>query len=108
MYIDKLHGNRSIAEFAHTLPCQMVAYLVAKSFGIRILYPGTIMQYFIGIIIKRILLHIDIIYISLFLLDTHLVDGRSRLIEEHGGQRHKLEARDGNHIDTIFVDRRST
>lgn len=34
--------------------------------------------------------------------------GRSKLIEEHGGIRHKLESWNGNHIDTMFIDRRGS
>ncbi|CAG2107773.1 unnamed protein product, partial [Medioppia subpectinata] len=35
-----------------------------------------------------------------------LEDGRTKLVEENSGERYKLLARDGNHIDTMFVDRR--
>lgn len=40
------------------------------------------------------------------LLDPHLVEGRSRLIEELQGERYKLMSRDENSIDCIAVDRR--
>lgn len=85
LYIDEVRGSRSITEWARALPCQLIAYLVANSIGIRLLYPGTLMQYFIS---------------------PHLIDGRGRLIEEHRGRRLKLEARDGNFIDAMIVDRR--
>ncbi|KAH9361410.1 hypothetical protein HPB48_003916 [Haemaphysalis longicornis] len=37
-----------------------------------------------------------------------LVQGRARLIEEHNAIRHKLLTRDGNEIDSVFVDRRNS
>ncbi len=39
-------------------------------------------------------------------IESHLIDGRSRLIEDLQGERHKLVTRDGNAIDCISVDRR--
>ena len=35
-----------------------------------------------------------------------LLEGRGKLIEKNNGTRAKLLARDGNEIDTMFVDRR--
>lgn len=35
-----------------------------------------------------------------------LLEGRVKLVEENSGIRHKLQARDGNDIDSFFVDRR--
>uniref|UniRef100_A0A8C7V408 Abhydrolase domain containing 16A, phospholipase n=1 Tax=Oncorhynchus mykiss TaxID=8022 RepID=A0A8C7V408_ONCMY len=62
-------------------------FLIAHSFGRRMLYPG-----------------------SVFLLQRAmrpmLQQGQARLIEECEGQRNKLVACDGNEIDTMFVDRR--
>jgi hypothetical protein len=37
-----------------------------------------------------------------------LIDGRTKLIEEQNGKRYKLLARDSNHIDCLFVDKRNT
>jgi hypothetical protein len=42
-----------------------------------------------------------------YCIEPHLIDGRSRLIEEHLGERHKLVTRDGNAIDCVSVDRRA-
>lgn len=35
-----------------------------------------------------------------------MLQGRIKLIEEFSGERFKLSTRDGNHIDSIFIDRR--
>nr|CAH0103169.1 unnamed protein product [Daphnia galeata] len=86
-FVDQESKNRSITEIAKLLPCRILGYFVAHSIGIRLLYPGTIMQYFI---------------------EPNLIDGRSRLIEEHLGERHKLVTRDGNAIDCVSVDRRAS
>ena len=37
-----------------------------------------------------------------------LLDGRTNLIVSYHAKRHLLRTADGNNIDTIFVDRRST
>ena len=34
------------------------------------------------------------------------MSGREKLIKENKGLRSKIVTRDGNHIDTMFVDRR--
>lgn len=48
VFIDEVSKNRSITEIARVLPCRILGYLVAKTIGIRLLYPGTIIQHFIG------------------------------------------------------------
>ncbi|KPP77652.1 abhydrolase domain-containing protein 16A-like, partial [Scleropages formosus] len=70
-----------------TLPCHIVSYLIAHSFGRRMLYPGSV-----GLLQKA--------------MRPMLQQGQARLIEEFNGQRNKLLACDGNEIDTMFVDRR--
>ncbi|EFX64945.1 hypothetical protein DAPPUDRAFT_65805 [Daphnia pulex] len=84
-FVDEESKTRSITEIAKILPCRILGYMVAHSIGIHLLYPGTIIQHFI---------------------ESHLIDGRSRLIEDLQGERHKLVTRDGNAIDCISVDRR--
>uniref|UniRef100_A0A8C4SVT7 Abhydrolase domain containing 16A, phospholipase n=1 Tax=Erpetoichthys calabaricus TaxID=27687 RepID=A0A8C4SVT7_ERPCA len=69
------------------LPCQIVSYLIAHSFGRRMLYPGSFYP------LQKAMMPM-------------LIQGQIRLVEEFGGQRAKLLACDGNEIDTIFVDRR--
>ena len=48
LYIESKYQNRSITDLAKALPCQLIGYIVANTIGIRLLYPGTILQYFIG------------------------------------------------------------
>uniref|UniRef100_A0A673YFI9 Abhydrolase domain containing 16A, phospholipase n=1 Tax=Salmo trutta TaxID=8032 RepID=A0A673YFI9_SALTR len=62
-------------------------FLIAHSFGRRILYPGSV-------------------YLLQRAMRPMLQQGQARLIEECEGQRNKLVACDGNEIDTMFVDRR--
>lgn len=70
------------------IPFDVAAYLAIHSFGLRMIYPG-----------------------SLGLFQSHfhpmLVEGRQRLVQEHGGRRRKVQTMDGNEIDTMFVDNRS-
>ncbi|XP_040179443.1 phosphatidylserine lipase ABHD16A [Rana temporaria] len=71
------------------LPCQITSYIVAHSFGRRMLYPGSV-------------------YLLQKALMPMLLQGQARLVEEYQGKRAKLLACDGNEIDTIFVDRRGS
>ncbi|XP_041069462.1 phosphatidylserine lipase ABHD16A isoform X1 [Carcharodon carcharias] len=68
-------------------PCQIIGYLMANSFGRRMLYPGSVC-----LLQKAIM--------------PMLLQGQARLMEEYLGKRAKLIACDGNQIDTVFVDRR--
>ncbi|XP_043198973.1 phosphatidylserine lipase ABHD16A-like [Amphibalanus amphitrite] len=69
------------------LPTRLLTYCVVHTIGRRLMYPGSI-----GFMRS--------------LLAPALLEGRTRLVEELGGKRHALLARDGNRIDTMFVDRR--
>nr|XP_058932286.1 phosphatidylserine lipase ABHD16A isoform X2 [Kogia breviceps] len=69
------------------LPCQITSYLVAHTLGRRMLYPGSV-------------------YLLQKALMPVLLQGQARLVEECNGRRAKLQACDGNEIDTMFVDRR--
>ncbi|XP_026541220.1 protein ABHD16A isoform X1 [Notechis scutatus] len=71
------------------LPCQIASFIVAHTFGRRMLYPGSV-------------------YLLQKALMPMLLQGQARLAEEYKGRRAKLAACDGNEIDTIFVDRRET
>uniref|UniRef100_A0A8C5HEQ3 Protein ABHD16A-like n=1 Tax=Gouania willdenowi TaxID=441366 RepID=A0A8C5HEQ3_GOUWI len=77
----------SVLNSVRTLPCHVIGYLIAHSFGRRMLYPGSV-----GLLQKA--------------MRPMLQQGLARLIEEFDGQRNKLVACDGNEIDTMFVDRR--
>uniref|UniRef100_W8B679 Abhydrolase domain-containing protein 16A n=1 Tax=Ceratitis capitata TaxID=7213 RepID=W8B679_CERCA len=70
-----------------TLPCKLAAYVAIHTFGIRMIYPG---------------------YIKLLqnYLNTFLIEGRAKLVEEHKALRYKVKTVDRNEIDTIFVDNR--
>lgn len=71
------------------LPLDIAIALVMKTIGRRLIYPGSLS------ILQAV-------------MQPAITAGRSKLIEEHGGIRHKLEAIDGNSIDTMFVDRRGS
>ena len=68
-------------------PKHMASLLLLHSFGIKLIYPGSIQ-----------LLQASI--------SSALQDGRAQLILEKGGKRHKVVSSEGNDIDTIFFDRR--
>nr|XP_033772397.1 phosphatidylserine lipase ABHD16A [Geotrypetes seraphini] len=70
-----------------TFPCQIISYLLAHSFGRRMVYPGSV-------------------YLLQKVVMPMLLQGQARLVEEYNGTRAKLVACDGNDIDTMFVDRR--
>ncbi|XP_074649625.1 phosphatidylserine lipase ABHD16A-like [Tubulanus polymorphus] len=76
------------ASTIRTLPCQVISYVMAHTFGRRMVYPGTT-----GLVSA--------------LMSSMLLEGRGKLIEEYRGDRAKLIARDANEIDTMFVDRRA-
>lgn len=48
LFIDQSNNHRSITDFARGLPCQIAGFLVSRTIGIKLLYPGTIIQHFIG------------------------------------------------------------
>ena len=68
-------------------PMDGLAWLLTHSFGISLVYPGSMAL--MGMAVER-----------------PLVEGRARLLQE-GGARHKVLTRDGNEIDTMFVQQRS-
>ncbi|XP_053994786.1 phosphatidylserine lipase ABHD16A [Hylaeus volcanicus] len=74
-------------EFIFTLPCKLISYVVAHTFAIKMIYPGSIS------------------IINWAFRSSHL-KGRIELIEE-GGERYKLLTADNNEIDTMLVDRRN-
>lgn len=70
-------------------PCSVAAYVAIHTFGLPMIYPGSIK------LIQKF-------------LHPMLVSGRSKLILENGAIRNKVETADGNQIDTIFVDHRNS
>ncbi|XP_070581655.1 phosphatidylserine lipase ABHD16A-like [Ptychodera flava] len=70
------------------LPCQVVSYILVHTFGRRLIYPGSVSVLSAAV-------------------GPMLLQGRTKQVEEYNGQRAKLLARDGNSIDTMFIDRRN-
>ncbi|XP_020668068.3 ABHD16B-like [Pogona vitticeps] len=70
------------------LPSQVASYVMAHSLGRWLLYPGSVF------LLNQALLPV-------------LAKGQARLLRDYNGKRAKLVARDGNKIDTMFVDRRT-
>lgn len=66
-------------------PCRILAYLAIHTFGIKMIYPGSVQ-------LIQSYLH------------PMLLQGRSKLVEEDKARRYKVKTCDGNEIDTIFVD----
>lgn len=84
----KISQNNSIASLlVKGLPCEMLSYAISHGFGLSMVYPGST-----GVLNA--------------ILRTALVDGRNKMVENNNGKRAKLLTRDGNHIDSMFVDRR--
>lgn len=71
------------------LPLDLIVSLIMKTIGRRMIYPGSLS------LLQTV-------------MDPAITAGRSKLIEEHGGVRHKLISYDGNSIDSMFVDRRGS
>lgn len=70
-------------------PMQLILWAVMKTVGRRLIYPGSL-----GFIQN--------------LMNPAITAGRTRLTRETGGVRRKLQAFDGNFIDSMFIDRRSS
>lgn len=79
--------TRCLLQQIRDLPAQLASYALAHSLGRWLVYPG-----------------------SMFLMTRALLPllqrGQERLVERYRGRRAKLVARDGNEIDTMFMDRR--
>ncbi|XP_075229818.1 phosphatidylserine lipase ABHD16A [Lycorma delicatula] len=79
--------RRSFSSTLFYAPYATVSYLVAHTFGIRLIYPGSVS-------------------IVSYMMSSILMKGRSKLLENDEGERYKLLTSDQNEIDTVFVDRR--
>ena len=42
LYVDRPSPRRTAMEWLFAMPCQVVSYLVAHTFGLRLVYPGSI------------------------------------------------------------------
>nr|CAD7395902.1 unnamed protein product [Timema poppensis] len=80
--------RRSALAYVMGLPCHVASYIVAHTFGLKLVYPGSIsmLQY---------------------AMSKFLVEGRMKLVKEHSGERFKLQTLDGNEIDSMFIDKRN-
>ncbi|KAH0949059.1 hypothetical protein HN011_000534 [Eciton burchellii] len=74
-------------EFLYAIPCKLFSYLVAHTFAIKLIYPGSLS-------------------IINWALASALLKGRMDLIKQ-GGERCKLITADKNQIDAMFIDRRN-
>ncbi|GLH15087.1 Protein BAT5, putative [Gryllus bimaculatus] len=74
-FIERPSFRRTTLDLLFAAPCSLITYIVANTFGLKLMYPGS-------------------------------MTGRSKLITENEGDRYKLFTRDGNEIDTMFIDRR--
>lgn len=83
----KVASAKSKPFWFSSLPCEVAAYVAIHTFGIRLIYPGSM---------------------SIFQSYVHamLVQGRAKLIEEENARRFKVHTEDNNEIDTIVVDNR--
>ncbi|XP_044270292.1 phosphatidylserine lipase ABHD16A [Tribolium madens] len=88
-FINKPVLHQNVLQYVTQIPFRIIAYVAIHTFGIRLIYPGTI-----GII--------------QMILEQSLLQGRSRLIEHNQGERYKLRTCDNNDIDTMFIDRRKS
>ena len=68
-------------------PYDILAWLLTHSVGISLVYPGSMS-------------------LMRMMLERPLLEGRTKLVLEHGGERCKVVTGDGNEIDTMFVDMR--
>lgn len=87
LYIEKASSRRNNIDKLKGLPCGVLSYFAIHSFGRMMIYPGSV-----G------LLNI--------ILSPMLLKGRAKLIEDYNGERFKLLTKEGNEIDSLFVDRR--
>ena len=72
-----------------SFPLDVISFLAVHSFARRMMYPGSM-----AMVQKA--------------MHSMLLDGRTRMIERFSAQRFKLETHEGNHIDSMFIDRRNT
>lgn len=86
--VQRAQVSRNKPFWISSLPCQIAAYLAIHTFGIRMIYPGSV---------KLLQSYIE----------PMLLQGRTKLITEERGKRNKVKTSDGNEIDTVFIDNRN-
>ena len=85
LFIERPEIRGSVLGRAANLPCRLLSWLMVQSFGIKMVYPGSIQLLQAGIA-------------------PALRQGRAKLVQELKGQRFKLLSRDNNEIDCMFLD----
>lgn len=75
--------------FPLKIPLELVCSIIMKTVGRRLVYPGSL-----GFLQT--------------LMQPAISQGRTKLVEDHGGVRMKLQSYDGNFIDSMFIDRRGS
>lgn len=75
-------------EFMFALPCKFVSYIVAHTFAIKMIYPGSVSV------------------LNWALLRSALLQSRIQIKLKFNGQRYKLLTADNNEIDAMFIDQR--
>ncbi|EDW34767.1 GL12842 [Drosophila persimilis] len=79
-------SRREPLRFA-TLPCEVIAYLAINTFGLPMIYPGSVK------LLEKF-------------MRPMLISGRAKLVEDDNGIRYKIKTIDSNEIDTLFIDNR--
>ncbi|XP_066991578.2 phosphatidylserine lipase ABHD16A [Anabrus simplex] len=87
LFMQRPSSRHSAVEFIFAVPCRIITFCVAHTFGLKLMYPGSM----------RVLN---------YMFFPALLQGRVKLIAEHRGNRFKLKTQDSNEIDTMFVDNR--
>ncbi|EDW85361.1 uncharacterized protein Dwil_GK10553, isoform B [Drosophila willistoni] len=80
-------GRREAISLA-TLPCELLAYIAIHTFGLPMIYPGSVK------LIQKF-------------MKPMLISGRAKLIDDDNGIRYKVKTIDSNEIDTLFIDNRN-
>ncbi|XP_028968304.1 protein ABHD16A [Galendromus occidentalis] len=80
--------GQGLLDFVRDLPLRVVGFLCIHSFGRSMMYPGAVKLFQAAV-------------------GPMLLEGRAKLMEQHRATRYKLATRDGNFIDSVFVDRRN-
>lgn len=71
------------------IPLELLCSLIMKTLGRRLVYPGSLS-------------------FLQTLMQPAISQGRTKLVEDFGGVRMKLQSYDGNFIDSMFIDRRGS
>lgn len=81
---------------------------MANTVGYKLMFPGSIrtLQFFIGKYFLQWKNSSQIYALAVASTDNAIMQGRTKLMEEERADRYKLITRDGNELDSVFVDKR--